>query len=223
MALKNASLTKWKKHIIIATKIRRIAVGRKAVFRLRQNGRPHAQEDENLFQGYRLVREAIGRLIKRGYRRMKRKFWAATLCGALCALWALTGCQENETLLRGVEKADLFTSPVSSFMSRIDEAERIEEVFRYFDSVDFVQVADGEKQKYFENLKADEGANLLKAVIIDAYVADAESISLFVYPNGYVSATQGEDVYYAESGSVDYEGLLAAVERIESEERAAAQ
>lgn len=154
---------------------------------------------------------------------MKRKFWAATLCGALCALWGLTGCQENETLLRGVEKADLFTSPVSSFMSRIDEAERIEEVFRYFDSVDFVQVADGEKQKWFENLKADEGANLLEAVIIDAYVADAESISLFAYPNGYVSATQGEEVYYAESGSVDYEGLSAVVERIESEERAAAQ
>lgn len=151
----------------------------------------------------------------------RNHLWAAVLCVMLCLAGMLAGCKGSDELLHGVEKADLLTSPVSSFISHVDETARLGEVLDYFSDAEFVQVAEAEKEEYLDGIDSDEELNLLKALCIVAYGTDIEPISLYVYPSGSVRVWQGDAIYYAEAGSVRYEGLLAVFERIEDEERAA--
>ena len=147
-----------------------------------------------------------------------KKVWAAVLIAVLCFACALTGCKNRDEILSDVNALDLATSPVSSFLSFVDDRERMEEVLDFFNGVEFTD-SEMNGQELAEYILEREDYDLIKALCVTVYPDEERSFLVHIYPNGAVSTFVGDRLKLADAGAVDYEGLKAVVERIEREER----
>ena len=147
-----------------------------------------------------------------------KKVWAAVVAAVLCFAGALTGCKNRDEILSDVNALDLATSPVSSFLSFVDNRERMEEVLDFFNGVEFTD-SEMNGQELAEYILEREDYDLIKALCVTVYPDGERSFLVHIYPNGAVSTFVGDGLKLADAGAVDYEGLKAVVERIEREER----
>ena len=55
--------------------------------------------------------------------------------------------------------------------------------------------------------------------VFSVYPAEENPFAIDIYPNGAVRSDREEGCYFADAGAVDYEGLKAAMERLERMEQ----
>ena len=148
----------------------------------------------------------------------QKKLFAAILAAVLCFAGVLAGCKNRDEILSDVNALDLATSPVSSFLSFVDDRERMEEVLDFFNGVEFTD-SEMNGQELAEYVLEREDYDLIKALCVTVYPDGERSFLVHINPNGAVSTFVGDGLKHADAGAVDYEGLKAVVERIEREER----
>ena len=130
--------------------------------------------------------------------KISKRILIAVICLTVAVAAALVaGCSDKISLINDVTELYISSSAVSSNVKIISDDEKVAEVTAYFSNVEF------------SKSEGDENDDLLNALIINAYRADGDLVSVYVFPDGSVKAFCGDDEYYAEVGSADYDGLKA--------------
>lgn len=140
------------------------------------------------------------------------------MAAMLCFAGVLAGCKNRDEILSDVNKLHLSTSSWSSSISIVDDRERKEEVLDFFNDVEFTD-SEMNGQEFAEYVLEREDYDPIKALCIMVFPNRERSFLLNIYPNGAVSTFVRDELKLADAGSVDYEGLKAAMERLERMEQ----
>ena len=140
------------------------------------------------------------------------------MAAVLCFAGVLAGCKNRDEILSDVNKLHLSTSSWSSSISIVDDRERKEEVLDFFNDVEFTD-SEMNGQEFAEYVLEREDYDPIKALCIMVFPNRERSFLLNIYPNGAVSTFVRDELKLADAGSVDYEGLKAAMERLERMEQ----
>lgn len=150
---------------------------------------------------------------------MRRKtLWVAVMAVALCFAGFLVGCKDRAEILSDVDKLVYLTSPVSSYICVIEEEEGVEELLGFFDEAEFVWY-EKDSQGYEDAHIKTDNYDVLNTLSLSVYPMKENLFAMDIYPNGAVRSDREEGCYFADAGAVDYEGLKAAMERLEREEQ----
>ena len=109
-----------------------------------------------------------------------KKIWAAVLAAMLCFAGVLAGCKNRDEILSDVNALDLATSPVSSFLSFVDDRERMEEVLDFFNGVEFTD-SEMNGQELAEYILEREDYDLIKALCVTVYPDEERSFLVHIY------------------------------------------
>ena len=148
----------------------------------------------------------------------RKKVWAAVLAAVLCFAGILAGCKNRDEILSDVNKLVYLTSSTSSYICVIDEKEGVEELLGYFDEAEYTWY-EKNSQGYEEAYTKTNNYDLFNTLSLSVYPAEENPSAMDIYPNGAVRSDRDNGCYFADAGSVDYEGLKAAMERLERMEQ----
>lgn len=147
-----------------------------------------------------------------------KKIWAAVLAAMLCFAGVLAGCKNRDEILSDVNKLVYLTSPASSYICVIDEKEGIEELLGYFNEAEYIWYEKNSPEYEDAYTKTDD-YDLFNTLSLSVYSTKKNPFAMDIYPNGAVRSDRDDGCYFADAGSVDYEGLKAAMERLERMEQ----
>lgn len=147
-----------------------------------------------------------------------KKIWAAVLAAMLCFAGVLAGCKNRDEILSDVNKLVYLTSPASSYICVIDEKEGIEELLGYFNEAEYIWY-EKNSQEYEDAYTKTDDYDLFNTLSLSVYSTKKNPFAMDIYPNGAVRSDRDDGCYFADAGSVDYEGLKAAMERLERMEQ----
>ena len=148
----------------------------------------------------------------------QKKLWAAVLAAVLCFAGILAGCKNRDEILSDVNKLVYLTSSTSSYICVIDEKEGVEELLGYFDEAEYTWY-EKNSQGYEDAYIKTDNYDLFNTLSLSVYPAKKNPFAIDIYPNGAVRSDREEGCYFADAGAVDYEGLKAAMERLERMEQ----
>ena len=148
----------------------------------------------------------------------RKKLWAAVVAAVVCFAGALTGCKNRDEILSDVNKLVYLTSPASSYICVIDDKEGVEELLGYFDEAEYIWYEKNSQGYEDAYIKTDD-YDLFNTLSLSVYPAEEDPFAMDIYPNGAVRSDRDDGCYFADAGSVDYEGLKAAMERLERMEQ----
>ena len=140
------------------------------------------------------------------------------MAAVLCFAGALTGCKNRDEILSDVNKLVYLTSSTSSYICVIDEKEGVEELLGYFDEAEYTWY-EKNSQGYEEAYTKTNNYDLFNTLSLSVYSTKENPFAMDIYPNGAVRSDRDDGCYFADAGSVDYEGLKAAMERLERMEQ----
>lgn len=148
----------------------------------------------------------------------QKKLLAAILAAVLCFAGILAGCKNRDEILSDVNKLVYLTSSTSSYICVIDEKEGVEELLGYFDEAEYTWY-EKNSQGYEDAYIKTDNYDLFNTLSLSVYPAKKNPFAIDIYPNGAVRSDREDGCYFADEDSVDYEGLKAAMERLERMEQ----
>lgn len=163
---------------------------------------------------YNLFTKSVGRRKKTKH----KKIWAAVVAAVLCFAGVLAGCKNRDEILSDVNKLVYLTSPASSYICVIDEKEGVEELLGYFNEAEYIWY-EKNSQEYEDAYTKTDDYDLFNTLSLSVYSTKENPFAMDIYPNGAVRSDRDDGCYFADAGSVDYEGLKAAMERLERMEQ----
>lgn len=140
------------------------------------------------------------------------------MAAMLCFAGVLAGCKNRDEILSDVNKLVYLTSPASSYICVIDEKEGIEELLGYFNEAEYIWY-EKNSQEYEDAYTKTDDYDLFNTLSLSVYSTKKNPFAMDIYPNGAVRSDRDDGCYFADAGSVDYEGLKAAMERLERMEQ----